>query len=52
MKTFRSLNEVEEFYFPESTKKRKEQEFFDTATPKEIGEYLAKQTMEKLRIRC
>ena len=52
MKTFRSLNEIKEFYFPESTKREKEQEFFNTATPKEIGEYMAKQTIEKLRLKC
>lgn len=49
MKIFRSLNEIEEFYFPESTKKEREKEFMRTATPDEIGKHWAQQSIEKIK---
>lgn len=49
MKTFRSIREIKEFYFPINTAKDREEEFMKTATPAEIGEYLAEQTMKKVR---
>lgn len=51
MKAFRSLNEINKFYFPITTKMEKEQEFINTETPEEIGKYWAKQTIEKLRLK-
>lgn len=51
MKVFTNMYQIEEFYFSLTTKKEYEKEFMKTATPKEIGEYFGKQTMDKVKKR-
>lgn len=46
---FRNIQQVKEHYFPESTKKEREEEFLRTATPEEIGKRWAEESMGKLR---
>lgn len=49
MKIFRSIEQVEDYYFPIRTAKEREDKFMQNATPEQIGRHWAEQIMQKVR---
>lgn len=46
---FTAINEFRKYYFPESYRKKQEEEKINKMTPEEYGQYLARKSLAYLR---